>query len=240
MTVLVSIVHLQLLILCICCMTPCHWLLSHVLLSHTQPPLASLERMTGAGASSSSTAFSSSASAAAAAASSSSTRTTSAAAAAAASGSLGALVPFLMQRLDLLDKVKIDAVQRRIKILLADVDALLAARLRVSTAVDASSSSSAATGAGAGAGAAGGVDASIGANGKGAAAHEMRVRDLHAALLRWDAAAQQLPAVIARLRSLAALHEQSAHAVTRLEACEWQIRGAEQLLQTDAQLMAQV
>jgi protein-disulfide isomerase len=122
-------------------------------------------------------------------------------------------MPILVQRLELLEKAKIDAVQRRVKALLIDFESLLAARARAETGA---------------------------ADVKAANGHEQRVRDLHAALLRWDSAAQQLPVVIARLQSLAALHEESASAVSRLATIEKQINDAEQLLATDTQLIAQV
>lgn len=152
-------------------------------------------------------------------------------AAAAQTNSLGALVALVAQRVDLLDKAKIDAVQRRVKALLIDFDALMAARPRVAAAASADGMS------------ASGSSSSAplsGVDGKTAAAHELRVRELHAALLRWDAAAQQLPVVIARLQSLATLHEESASAVSRLAAAERQISDAQQLLATDSQLIAQV
>lgn len=67
--------------------------------------------------------------------------------------------------------------------------------------------------------------------------HESRVASLYATVSRWDATAQQLPAVVARLQSLRELHEESADAVLRLQAVERQSAGVDELLKEDKQLL---
>jgi hypothetical protein len=68
----------------------------------------------------------------------------------------------------------------------------------------------------------------------------LQVSELYAALLRWDQVATALPAVIRRLRSLAALHDESATALRRLATLEQLVTQTAHTAANDAQLLAQV
>eukprot|EP00741_Cyanophora_paradoxa_P003552 tig00000093_g3450.t1 len=76
--------------------------------------------------------------------------------------------------------------------------------------------------------------------GSAAGPSEKKVGELYGALERWDAVSQQLPALVARLHSLRALHESAAHFKATLAALEAEQAGASDALRSQAALLVRL
>jgi septation ring formation regulator EzrA len=110
----------------------------------------------------------------------------------------------LQQKLELLDKDKLDYFYRRIKSLQVELDNVEDRKKRIQLLTSSSTNS---------------VSASAGQNISNIAnISAAKIDQLFDSLTKWDKTGDQLPAVIARLQSLKDLHEQTALAVTRLHA----------------------
>lgn len=108
----------------------------------------------------------------------------------------------MQKRLSLLDTNKIDAISRRVHVVMTDVDHMLIKKGEL-----------------------------LGAHG---ADHDLdqKVVELYDFCHRWSSTAQSLPAIVSRLQSLQALHQQSASFVSRLAALEQQQDELARLLET--------
>lgn len=116
---------------------------------------------------------------------------------------LHSAVADLQRRVSLLDPAKIDSIAHRVKTVMEDIDRVLAK----TTELD--------------------------GGGEGKQAEEdAKVHELYELCHQWNAAAGALPSVLSRLRSLQALHQQSASFAQRLQALEQQQDELQKLLET--------
>jgi len=108
----------------------------------------------------------------------------------------------MQKRLSLLDTNKIDAISRRVHVVMSEVDNMLLKKGDL--------------------GEGGGADHNL----------DQKVRELYEFCHRWSSTAASLPAIVARLQSLQALHHQSASFVSRLTSLEQQQDELARLLET--------
>jgi len=108
----------------------------------------------------------------------------------------------LQKRVSLLDTTKLDAISTRVKTVIGDIDKMLEKRAELED------------------------------RGKGTDDIDQKVNELYDFCHRWNAASASLPTVVARLRSLQALHQQSSSFTTRLQSLETQQEELLRLLET--------